>query len=94
MFYRKDILGELVKVYNDEGIDVYFYFLVMDWSYLDYCYEIILKEDSIVFSCFLIFIDYQLKELVICYLIVKDFWFDGIWDVSIKKNGWWIVYVE
>ena len=86
--YRKDILGELVKAYNDEGIDVHFYFSVMDWSHPDYRYEIISKEDSIAFSRFLTFTDHQLKELATRYPTVKDFWFDGTWDASIKKNGW------
>ena len=92
--YRKDILGELVKAYNDEGIDVHFYFSVMDWSHPDYRYEITSKEDSIAFSRFLTFTDHQLKELATRYPTVKDFWFDGTWDASIKKNGWWTAHAE
>ena len=61
--YKRDILGELVKAYNDEGIDVHFYFSVMDWSNPDYRYDIKSKEDSIAFSRFLEFTDNQLKEL-------------------------------
>mgnify|MGYP000755946366 FL=1 len=92
--YKKDILGELVKAYNDEGIDVHFYFSVMDWSNPDYRYDIKSEEDSVAFSRFLTFTDNQLKELATRYPTVKDFWFDGTWDASIKKNGWWTAHVE
>ena len=92
--YKKDILGELVKAYNDEGIDVHFYFSVMDWSHPDYRYDIKSKEDEEAFMRFLEFTDNQLKELATNYPSVKDFWFDGTWDASIKKNGWWTAHVE
>lgn len=92
--YKKDILGELVKAFNDEGIDVHFYFSVMDWSNPDYRYDIKSEEDSIAFSRFLTFTDNQLKELATRYPTVKDFWFDGTWDASIKKNGWWTAHAE
>ena len=92
--YKKDILGELVKAYNDEGIDVHFYFSVMDWSHPDYRYDIKSEEDAVAFNRFLEFTDNQLKELATRYPTVKDFWFDGTWDASIKKNGWWTAHVE
>lgn len=92
--YKKDILGELVKAYNDEGIDVHFYFSVMDWSHPDYRYDIKSKEDEEAFNRFLKFTDNQLRELAVNYPSVKDFWFDGTWDASIKKNGWWTAHVE
>lgn len=92
--YKKDILGEMVKAYNDEGIDVHFYFSVLDWSHSDYRYDIKSKEDEVAFARFLEFTDNQLKELATRYPTVKDFWFDGTWDTSIKKNGWWTAHVE
>ena len=92
--YKKDILGELVKAYNDEGIDVHFYFSVMDWSHPDYRYDIKSKDDEVAFARFLEFTDNQLKELATRYPTVKDFWFDGTWDASIKKNGWWTAHAE
>ena len=92
--YHKDILGELVKAYNAEGIDVHFYFSVMDWSHPDYRYDIKTKEDEEAFARFLKFTDNQLKELAQRYPTVKDFWFDGTWDASIKKNGRWTAHVE
>jgi len=92
--YKKDILGQLVKAYNDEGIDVHFYFSVMDWSNPDYRSDIKTREDSIAFAKFRIFTENQLRELATRYPSVKDFWFDGTWDNSIKKNGWWTARIE
>ena len=91
---KRDVLGEMVKAYNDEGIDVHFYFSVMDWSHPDWRYKINSEEDSIAFSRFLEFTDNQLKELATRYPTVKDFWFDGTWDASVKKNGWWTAHAE
>lgn len=92
--FKRDILGELVKAYNDEGIDVHFYFSVMDWSHPDYRYDIKTEEDSVAFARFLQFTENQLRELATRYPTVKDFWFDGTWDNSLKKNGWWTAKME
>lgn len=71
--YKKDILGELVQAFNDEGIDVHFYFSVMDWSHPDWRYDIKTAEDSVAFRRFLEFTDNQLRELAEHYPTVKDF---------------------
>lgn len=92
--YKKDILKELVDAYNAEGIDVNFYYSVLDWHHPDWRYDIKSAEDSIAFRRFLQFASDQLKELAINYPTVKAFWFDGTWDNSIKKNGWWTLEVE
>ncbi|WP_303011704.1 alpha-L-fucosidase [uncultured Bacteroides sp.] len=91
---KRDLLGELVKAYNDEGIDVHFYFSVMDWSHPDWRYDIKTAEDEAAFRRFLEFTDNQLKELATRYPTVKDFWFDGTWDASVKKNAWWTAHAE
>lgn len=92
--YKKDIIKALVDAYNSEGIDVNFYYSVLDWHHPDWRYDIKTKEDSIAFSRYLTFAQNQLKELAENYPSVKGFWFDGTWDQSIKKNGWWTLQVE
>lgn len=92
--YKKDLIGPLVKACNDEGIDIAFYFSVMDWSHPDYRYDIKTPEDQVAFNRFLDFTENQLRELATTYPTVKDFWFDGTWDKSIKKNGWWTAKME
>ena len=93
--YKKDILGPLVKALNDEGIDVHFYFSIMDWSNPDYRSSIKSKDDSLHFEKFKKFTEAQLKELCTRYPSVKDFWFDGTWDASIaRSNGAWTARLE
>lgn len=92
--YKKDILGELVKAYNDEGIDVHFYYSFLDWSNPDYRSSIKTPKDSVAFARFMKFADEQLKELATRYPTVKDFWFDGTWDSSLRQNGWWTAHAE
>ncbi|WP_343704298.1 alpha-L-fucosidase [Chitinophaga sp.] len=92
--YKKDILKELVDAYNAEGIDVNFYYSVLDWHHPDWRYDIKSAEDSIAFRRFLAFAGNQLRELATNYPTVKGFWFDGTWDNSIKKNGWWTLEME
>lgn len=92
--YKKDILKEMVDAYNAEGLDVYFYYSVLDWHHPDWKYDIQTKEDSIAFSRLLDYCYNQLKELATNYPTVKGFWFDGTWDNSVKKNGWWTLEVE
>ena len=92
--YKKDMLGPLVKACQKEGLDVHFYFSVMDWSHPDYRYDIKSEEDRQAFMRFLDFTEAQLRELATTYPSVKDFWFDGTWDASLKKNGWWTAKME
>ena len=92
--YKKDILKELVDAYNAEGIDVNFYYSVLDWHHPDWRYDIKTPDDSIAFRRYLDFAYNQLKELATNYPTVKCFWFDGTWDNSVKKNGWWTLAVE
>lgn len=92
--YKKDILKELVEAYNAEGIDVNFYYSVLDWHHPDWRYDIKNQQDSIAFRNYLNFAFNQLKELATNYPTVKCFWFDGTWDNSVKKNGWWTLEVE
>ena len=92
--YKKDILKEVVAAYTAEGIDVHFYYSVLDWHHPDWRYDIKNEADSIAFRRYLNFAYNQLKELATNYPAVKCFWFDGTWDNSVKKNGWWTLEVE
>lgn len=92
--YGKDILGEMVKAFNDEGLDVHFYFSVMDWSHPDYRSTLKTAADSAAFARFKKFTEAQLHELATRYPTVRDFWFDGTWDASIKGDGAWTLRLE
>ena len=92
--YKKDILGEMVKAFNDEGIDVHFYYSVLEWNHPDWRYSLKTPKDREAFQRFLKYEENQLRELATRYPTVKDFWFDGTWDASVKENGWWTCKME
>ena len=92
--YHKDILRQIVDAYNAEGIDVHFYYSILDWHNPDWRYDIKSPGDSVAFRRYLDFAYNQLKELAENYPSVNCFWFDGTWDNSVKKNGWWTLEVE
>lgn len=92
--YKRDMIGEMVKAFNDEGIDVHLYFSIMDWSNPDWRYDIKTAEDSIAFERFKAFTENQLRELCTRYPTVRDLWFDGTWDASVRKNGEWTAHLE
>ena len=91
---KRDMIGEMVKAFNDEGIDVHLYFSIMDWSNPDWRYDIKTAEDSIAFERFKAFTENQLRELCTRYPTVRDLWFDGTWDASVRKNGEWTAHLE
>jgi alpha-L-fucosidase len=92
--FKRDLLKEVVDAYNAEGIDVNFYYSVLDWHHPDWKFDIKTADDQAQFLRYLDFAYNQLKELATRYPTVKCFWFDGTWDNSIKKNGWWTYEVE
>jgi alpha-L-fucosidase len=85
--WKKDIMKPLVDAYNKEGIDVYLYFSVMDWSHPGWRYDIKTQEDSTAFESFKTFTRNQLIELLTLYPTAKGLWFDGTWDKSWVKQA-------
>lgn len=85
--YGRDLLKEYVDAYNAEGIDVYFYFSIIDWNNKDWRSSIKSREDSLAFERFKTFTFNQIEELMTNYPTVKGFWFDGTWDASMVKSG-------
>jgi len=92
--FKRDLLKEVVDAYNKEGIDVNFYYSVLDWHNPDWRYDIKNASDSIAMQRLLQYAYNQLKELAERYPTVKGFWFDGTWDNSVKMNGKWTYDVE
>lgn len=85
--YNGDLIKEFVDAYTAEGIDVYFYYSILDWHHPDWRYDIKTEEDEIAFKRYFEFSKNQLLELQAAFPEVKGFWFDGTWDQSWKKNG-------
>lgn len=85
--YKKDLLKEFVDAYNAEGIDVVFYYSVLDWHHPDWRYNIENEQDSIAFERYWKWMTLQIEELMCRYPSVVGFWYDGTWDKSIVKRG-------
>lgn len=85
--YKKDLLGEFVNACNKAGIDVSFYYSILDWHNKDWRYDIKSTSDSLAFDRYKLYVKNQLTELLQRYPTVKGLWFDGTWDNSWKENG-------
>lgn len=92
--YGRDVLAELIEAYESRGIDVNFYYSVLDWRHPDWRFTLENDGDSAAFARYLDFAMKQLEELAERYPSVKGFWFDGTWDESVKRNGLWTWEVE
>lgn len=89
--YQKDLLGPFVQAYKNAGIDVVFYYSIIDWNHEDYRTKITSPGDSVAFARYIQFVKNQLIELQENYPDNKAFWFDGQWEASYKSNpqyGW------
>lgn len=81
--YKKDIVKQIVDAYTAEGIDVYLYFSIMEWSNPDYISGTPkTPEEKARFDKFLQYTRNQLLEQLQNYPQIKGFWFDGTWDAS------------
>lgn len=84
---KRDLIGEFVKAYQKEGIDVYLYYSVLDWAHPDWRYDIKSEDDAVAFERFKKFVWNQLMELLDRYEGIKGIWIDGTWDKSFVKTG-------
>lgn len=84
--YKKDLLGPLVKALRAEGLDVGFYYSIIDWHNPDYRAQLKTPEDHAAYARYIQYLKNQLKELVTRYGPVTTLWFDGRWDPSYRNN--------
>lgn len=85
--FGRDLLKEYVEAYTKEGIEVYFYYSIIDWNHPDWRSRAETAEDSLAFFRYCDFMNKQITELMTFYPEVKGFWFDGTWDKSVVKFG-------
>jgi alpha-L-fucosidase len=81
--YRKDPLMELAKACEKEGIELHFYYSLLDWGRKDYAYGSQIVDGKPVkgdWDSYINFMKAQLTELITNYPGVKGIWFDGHWE--------------
>ncbi|MFA6249161.1 MAG: alpha-L-fucosidase [Mucilaginibacter sp.] len=87
--YRKDPLMELAKECEKEGIELHFYYSLLDWGRPDYAFGSDIVDGKPVkgdWDSYIKFMKDQLTELITKYPGVKGIWFDGDWERT--KVNW------
>ncbi len=87
--YHKDPLMELAKECEKEGIELHFYYSLLDWGRPDYAFGSPIVDGKPAkgdWDSYIKFMKDQLTELITKYPAVKGIWFDGHWE---RKNANW-----
>jgi alpha-L-fucosidase len=87
--YHKDPLMELAKECQKEGIELHFYYSLVDWGRADYAFGSPIvdgKPQNGDWDSYINFMKGQLTELITRYPGVKGIWFDGNWERT--KANW------
>lgn len=87
--YHKDPLMELAKECEKEGIELHFYYSLLDWGRPDYAFGSEIVDGKPVkgdWDSYIKFMKDQLTELITKYPGVKGIWFDGDWER--RKVNW------
>jgi len=90
--YKKDVLKMLADECHKQGIKLFLYYSLLDWTRDDYPYETgrtgkktgrTAKSD---YNSYLQFMKSQLTELLTNYGKIEGIWFDGHWDQTNKEG--------
>ncbi len=82
--YHKDPLMELAQECQKEGIELHFYYSLLDWGRPDYAFGTTSFVNGVPqggdWNSYINFMKTQLTELITNYPGVKGIWFDGYWE--------------
>jgi alpha-L-fucosidase len=81
--YHKDPLMELAEECKKEGIELHFYYSLLDWGRPDYAFGSPIVNgvpEKGNWDSYINFMKVQLTELITNYPGVKGIWFDGQWE--------------
>ncbi|MES2827619.1 MAG: alpha-L-fucosidase [Bacteroidota bacterium] len=87
--YKRDPLKELADECVKEGIELRFYYSLLDWGRDDYAFGSPIvngKPEKGNWDSYINFMKAQLTELITNYPSIKGIWFDGDWE---RKNADW-----
>ena len=91
--FRRDILGELAQACRREGLQLNFYYSLMDWHRKDYpagdCARKVFGEQKGDYASYKKFMFGQIAELIDNYK-PGNIWFDGEWEHARHKDGKWV----
>lgn len=84
--YQKDIVKQLADECHKQGIKLFLYYSLLDWSRSDYQYETgrtgkgTGRTEKSNWPSYINFMKQQLTELLTNYGEISGIWFDGHWD--------------
>lgn len=81
--YHRDPLMELAQECQKEGIELHFYYSLLDWGRPDYAFGSPIVNGKPIngdWDSYIKFMKDQLTELITKYPGVKGIWFDGQWE--------------
>jgi alpha-L-fucosidase len=84
--YKKDLLQPLADALRAEGIDVGFYYSIIDWHHPDYRASVKTDDDKAAYARYIQYMKDQIKELLTKFGPITTLWFDGRWDPAYKTN--------
>ena len=91
--FGRDILGELAAACQEEGLQLNFYYSLMDWHRSDYPAgdraKKVLGEQKGDYQSYKKFMMGQISELIDAYH-PGYIWFDGEWEHARCKDGKWV----
>jgi alpha-L-fucosidase len=85
--YHKDPLMELAQECVKEGIELHFYYSLLDWGRKDYAFGSPIVDGKPLngdWDSYINFMKAQLTELITKYPGVKGIWFDGHWERDVN----------
>ena len=90
--FKRDILGELAAACREEGLQLNFYYSLMDWHRKDYpagtSARVVLGDQKGDYASYKKFMLGQIAELIDSYR-PGNIWFDGEWEHAKCENGKW-----
>ena len=89
--FKRDILGELAAACREEGLQLNFYYSLMDWHRKDYPAGSVAKSVNVPgrkgdYASYKRFMLGQIGELIDSYR-PGNIWFDGEWEHARRKRG-------
>ena len=91
--FKRDILGELAEACKAEGLQLNFYYSLMDWHRKDYpvgsVANHVLGNQKGDYASYKKFMLGQIGELIDSYH-PGNIWFDGEWEHAEFKDGKWV----
>ena len=90
--FKRDVLGELAAACKEEGLQLNFYYSLMDWHRKDYpagsAAKAVLGAQKGDYPSYKAFMLAQIAELIDSYH-PGNIWFDGEWEHASCKDGKW-----